>query len=174
MRILSALLILPFLILVGCADSQKLDINDQFGAVSLDRNASAYIAIPANGRYGNQEYHGSGATVAQIIKGALSVHLVHVDIGTKVESFPKAKSSAALGHYKYLFYPTIVHWEDRATEWSAKADKVSVNIAVIDVESGEQISSASIDGQSGLATFGGDHPQDLLPEPITKYIAELF
>ncbi len=174
MRILSTILILPLLILVGCADSQKLDINDQLGAASLDRNASAYIAIPANGRYGNQEYHGSGATVAQIIKGALSVHLVHVDIGTKVESFPKATSSAALGHYKYLFNPTIVHWEDRATEWSASADKVSVNIAVIDVKSGEQISSASIYGQSGLATFGGDHPQDLLPEPITEYIAELF
>ena len=174
MRILSALLVLPLLILEGCADSQKLNINNQFGAVSLDRNASAYIAIPANGRYGNQEYHGSGATVAQIIKGALSVHLVHVDIGTKAESFPKAKSSSALGRHKYLFYPTIVHWEDRATEWSGMADKVSVNIAVVDVKSGKQISSASIDGQSGLATLGGDHPQDLLPEPITRYIAELF
>ena len=174
MRILSALLILPLLILVGCADSQKLDINDQFGALKLDRNASAYIAIPANGRYGNKEYHGSGATVAQIIKGALLVHLVQVEIGTKVEDFPKAKSSAALGHHKYLFNPTIVQWEDRATEWSARADKVSVKIAVIDVKSGEQISSATITGRSGLATFGGDHPQDLLPEPITEYIAELF
>ncbi|MDB3946228.1 DUF4823 domain-containing protein [Gammaproteobacteria bacterium] len=31
-----------------------------------------------------------------------------------------------------------------------------------------------MDGSSGLATFGGDHPQDLLPESVTKYVGALF
>jgi len=174
MRLPSALLLLPLLILAGCADTQKLNINNKFGAVRLDSNASAYVAMPADGGFGNKVYYGSGAMVASIVERALFVHLVRVVIGTKAEGISKAKMSAASGRYKYLFFPTIVHWEDRATGWSGRADKVKVNIAVIDVESGKQISFASIDGRSGLATLGGDRPQDLLPGPINQYIAQLF
>jgi hypothetical protein len=47
-------------------------------------------------------------------------------------------------------------------------------LVVIDLASGQPVSSATIDGTSGLATFGGDHPQDLLPEPIKKYVDQLF
>ncbi len=34
--------------------------------------------------------------------------------------------------------------------------------------------SAIIKGKSGLATFGGDHPQDLLPKPVGEYIDALY
>jgi hypothetical protein len=30
--------------------------------------------------------------------------------------------------FKYLVYPTILHWEDRTTEWSALPDRVEVKI----------------------------------------------
>ncbi|WP_274523310.1 DUF4823 domain-containing protein [Pseudomonas abietaniphila] len=31
-----------------------------------------------------------------------------------------------------------------------------------------------IKGSSGLATLGGDHPQDLLPEPVAECVSSLF
>ncbi|MGL1931348.1 MAG: DUF4823 domain-containing protein [Desulfotalea sp.] len=67
-----------------------------------------------------------------------------------------------------------MHWEDRATEWSGLPDKAEIKMVVIDVKSNNKISVATIKGSSGLATFGGDHPQDLLPDPIKKYINSLF
>jgi hypothetical protein len=45
---------------------------------------------------------------------------------------------------------------------------------VINVDSGEVIDSAVISGKSGLATFGGDRPEHLLPKPMSDYAATLF
>jgi hypothetical protein len=36
------------------------------------------------------------------------------------------------------------------------------------VESGKTMDSAIIKGKSGIATLGGDHPQDLLVKPSGK------
>ena len=45
---------------------------------------------------------------------------------------------------------------------------------VVDVRTDKTLSTVIIDGSSGLATFGGDHPQDLLPEPVGEYVDTLF
>jgi len=76
--------------------------------------------------------------------------------------------------YEYLVFSTILEWEDRATEWSMIPDKVSVKIVVFNVKTEERLSSTIVKGKSGWATFGGDHPQDLLPEPIEQYTDSLF
>ena len=74
------------------------------------------------------------------------------------------------------FGPGEIHHDrrDRATEWSARADKVEVQFEAVDVSSGRRIAKTIIKGRSGLATFGGDHPQDLLPEPIDEFVDQLF
>ncbi len=82
------------------------------------------------------------------------------------QSFAEARDTALSDNWEYLVYPTILHWEDRATEWSAIPDKVEVKIEVVEAATDRSIASAVIKGNSGLAAFGGDHPQDLLPEPI--------
>jgi len=45
---------------------------------------------------------------------------------------------------------------------------------VVNVRTGDLISSGVIKGRSGLATFGGDHPQDLLPEPVAEFLSSVF
>ena len=76
--------------------------------------------------------------------------------------------------FKYLVYPTILHWEDRATEWSGRSDKVEIKVVVVDVLTGNTITGSIIKGSSGLATFGGDHPQDLLPGPVNQFVSTLY
>lgn len=76
--------------------------------------------------------------------------------------------------FKYLVYPTILHWEDRATEWSALPDRVEVKIDLIETATGKLLDSVVIRGKSGLATLGGDHPQDLLPKPVDEFVSTLF
>jgi len=77
-------------------------------------------------------------------------------------------------NFIYLVYPTILHWEDRATEWSGKSDRVEVKIQVVDVKAGLPVETVLIKGRSGLGTLGGDHPQDLLPEPIEGFVSSLY
>ena len=90
--------------------------------------------------------------------------------GDNMASEDAAKASGAT----YLVAPEILHWEDRATEWSGKPDRVDVDIRVIAPTSGAVIASSVISGKSKWATFGGDHPQDLLPEPVDEYVGTLF
>ena len=54
----------------------------------------------------------------------------------------------------------ILHWEDRATEWSGKADRVKVSLPLY--RSGSLVGSALVTANSSWWTFGGDHPEDLL------------
>jgi len=53
-------------------------------------------------------------------------------------------------------------------------DRVEVKVDVVRVQTGDVISSGFIKGRSGLATLGGDHPQDLLPEPVAEFVSSLF
>ena len=92
----------------------------------------------------------------------------------RVEDQEQALQSARLGGHDYLVLPTLLHWEDRATEWNFMRDKVQVRIEVVDVFSGQVADSAVVEGKSGIVTLGGDHPQDLLPEPIDDYLQSLL
>ena len=162
------------LLLVGCADSHNMIPDVKYAQTKLSTEGTTYIALPADGRYGEIHYDGSGAMVAQTLQAALLDYMVQVDIASETENYDTALNSARQGDYTYLFFPTITHWEDRATEWSGIPDQIAVKLTVIDSGSGSKLSSANIDGKSGWATLGGDHPQDLLPEPIKEYVDQLF
>jgi len=162
------------LFLTACADTTRIKSDDRYNRPGLSRSASAYIAVPADGSYGDKVYQGSGGMVAGMIRTSLQRHLNQVREASGRQSFDEALRAAKSGGLEYLFFPAILHWEDRATEWNMMPDQVSVRLDVIDVASAKRIASATIDGKSGISTLGGDHPQDLLYEPMAKYISQLF
>ena len=49
-----------------------------------------------------------------------------------------------------------------------------MRLQLIEASSGEILDSAVISGKSKWATFGGDHPQELLPELLRQYAGRLF
>lgn len=155
-----------FLLLAGCMDSTHFAKDN---ANAMPEHSSYYVALPDDGMYGAKVYSGSGKMTRAIIKAALQRNSQSAAAATHVEERNQALDSARQGGYDYLALPTILHWEDRATEWDFLRDKVEVKIELIDVFSGKTESSTIIEGKSGTATLGGDHPQDLLPEPINEY-----
>jgi len=60
----------------------------------------------------------------------------------------------------------IERWEDRATEWSGKPDRIILDFRILDVGTAQVVDAALVSGTSRWATFGGDHPEDLLPRAI--------
>jgi hypothetical protein len=143
-------------------------------APTLRRDASVYVSLPKNGWYEDEEGVRSGAQTAQAIATAFSAHLVKVEQAEQVLSTEANLAAAGAGHFVYLVDPLIVHWEDRATEWSGKPDLITIQITIYDVPSKQVLDKVTINGQSKWGTLGGDHPQDLLAKPIDKYVAELF
>jgi hypothetical protein len=168
------LYVVPFVVfLVGCTDTHNIKRADG-SAVVLERSATAYVSVPMDGRYGQTMYPDSGRTTAFEVTRAFSPLLTKTTQGNVYMNRERALEEARAGDYTYLVHPEILHWEDRATEWSGLPDKIKVQVSVIDVASGEVVDSAVIEGKSKWATLGGDHPQDLLESPLTDYARSLF
>lgn len=161
------------LVLAGCADSHNWT-PQQNGSARIAASDRILISTPQDGEYGTHVYNGSGKNTAKIIYNATSAKSRLVRIGGVMENFEDAVSQAQRTDQDILIFPTILHWEDRATEWSMNPDKVEVKVDVVNVRTGDVISSGIIKGSSGLATLGGDHPQDLLPEPVAEFVSSLF
>ncbi len=139
----------------------------------LERGKGVFISTPKNGLYGKIEYKNSGKMTANAVKAAFSRFSNSVYISEECLGLECLKA-APTAKYAYYVVVEILHWEDRVTEWSGIPDRIEVKISVNEVASGSEISSTVIKGTSKWATFGGDHPQDLLPEPINNYVQSLY
>lgn len=167
------ILILFSILVTSCADSTQI-LRTSTKIIHLKPTSTAYISIPKDGRYGNNNYYGSGATASQILLLSFSKHLTQVETGNEYQSYKEALNYAKENKFEYLIFPLILEWEDRATEWSGIPDKVSIKISIINIATSKTLDSVIINGTSGLSTFGGDHPQDLLKKPIDDYVSKLF
>ena len=161
------------LLLFGCADSHEIAPVTS-APQKLSAAGIAYIARPEDGRYAHRHYSESGRMTAQIVASAFAKHIERTATASRVETREEALASAKKLGATYLVLPQILHWEDRATEWSAIPDKVEVKLTVISAAANQSLASAVISGKSGLWTLGGDHPQDLLPLPIEEFVKTLF
>jgi hypothetical protein len=167
-------LVFALILAVGaCADSHQVQRSLQ-APDKLSRAATAYVSVPQDGRYGHKVYSGSGLTTAQIVAGAFTRQLTRVEQAAHPETHESALEAAKKMGATYLISPSIAHWEDRATEWSLLSDKVEVQISVYDPATGRLLERGVVSGRSGWATLGGDHPQDLLPQPIKQFVDGLF
>lgn len=171
MRLVSVALVVA--LLSACADTHQL-LRTGREIPKLEKSKTVYVSLPKDGRYGQTVYSGSGQNTTQIVLMAFSQYAKKVESGYEYQTFEEALSAARKYGATYLVVPTILVWEDRATEWSGIPDKASIRITITDTGNAEAIDSVIINGKSGLATFGGDHPQDLLPKPVAEYVKSLF
>ena len=158
--------------LLGCASTYKQNVLTS-PSVKLSNTASVLVATPTNGSYGSNEYAASGASSASAVRSAFALHSSVVNVSSNCRDIKCLRSEDNSAH-DYYVVPEILHWEDRNTEWSGKSDKVEIKVSVFDGKNGNLLSSTVISGKSKWATFGGDHPQDLLDEPVNTYVHSLY
>ncbi len=159
-------------IITGCASTYQ-QINLTEPAAKLLKGRTVIIATPVNGFYETDEYEKSGEMTALAVKAAFAryTNTIRVSSDCKELSCLMQNSSETSDYY---VIPEILHWEERATEWSGIPDKIEVKLIVYEGGNWKAIASTIISGKSKWATFGGDHPQDLLSEPLNKYIESLY
>ena len=160
------------ILLAGCTATYNVNRGNDEG-VQLAATKGVYIIIPDDGRYDGKPYANSGQMTASALEVEFSKYAAHVVMSDKC-ALEACLVTLKDSKYGYLVEPNILHWEDRATEWSGKPDKISVKISVYELSSGDRLSQVIVDGKSKWATFGGDHPQDLLREPISNYVTSLY
>jgi hypothetical protein len=171
----AALCLVSVLFIWGCAHTyEQIKVGDSAARPKLKSDGSAYILVPEDGKYGTHTYPGSGATTARAIRAAFEKHVNRVVLAPEKENPEIALIKARNQGFTYLVRPMILQWDERATEWVGNPDKVEIKVVVMDAATENVIASVVIKGKSGWPTLGGDHPEDLLPEPIDTYVASLF
>lgn len=167
------ILLLAALLLSSC--TQKLSV-DHVSAKQgeLSRGGFAYVSVPRDGQYGTIIYHGSGQLTTQAVAAAFAKYLKISEMSLRVENTGEALARARQLSADYLVVPLILQWEDRATEWSGRRDKIKIKITVVDVQSERTLASAVISGKSTYWTLGGDNPEDMLSEPVNEFVGSLF
>lgn len=168
----NCLLLFAIILLSGCASSYN-QINLTQPETKLIAGKSVLIATPANGSYGGKEYSSSGKMTAIAVNAAFAKYSNKIKVSNDCQDFRCLKEKVT-DSFDYYAIPEILHWEDRATEWSGIPDKIEVKLTVYESESEKELASTVLSGKSKWATFGGDHPQDLLAEPLNKYVGTLY
>jgi hypothetical protein len=140
----------------------------------LDPAKNYYVTIPENGRFKHILYHESGKKTALKLGYGLSKYTNNVEIADEYQTEEAALSLARGHNYHYLLMPEILHWEDRATEWSGKRDRITISIIIYDVASGDKLDRVTFSAWGTWFTLGGVHPEDLLLPPIEEFVDSLF
>lgn len=166
----TALLIPALYLLGGCAASYNRETIADVGT-KLKSGGTAIVATPGDGAYGDETYAGSGSATAAATLAAFARHTSAAEVSKSCMDFTCLRAMET--QFDFYVIPQILHWEDRATEWSGKPDRIEVKLSVL-APNGVVLASTVISGKSKWATLGGDHPQDLLPEPINEYVGSLF
>lgn len=156
---------------VGCSATFEYRDTDKLQGL-LDANKSLIINEPEDGRYVSKVYKGSGKQTAQQLRSAFLKHTNKVTISSSSDK--TSLKSEVSETFDYRVTPLILHWEDRATEWSAKPDRIEIKITIFDRRAAKEITSFIFKGTSSYWTLGGDHPEDMLREPIQKLIDLLY
>ena len=165
--------VIVVLLAAGCTNKFRID-SYQPPEQSLSNSASAYVMLAADGAYGSKNYVGTGRMTSSALVNAVSTHLNKVNMASRLEDRDEALVSAQREGLTYVFEPIILHWEDRATEWSGKTDKVTIKTVVWDAESEMVLTSVVSRASTKWATLGGDHPQDLLPKMLKTAVDKMF
>ncbi|MBI4660857.1 MAG: DUF4823 domain-containing protein [Verrucomicrobia bacterium] len=163
------------LVLAGCQHSfQEIPATGVPAKPKLRTDSTVYVAIPPDARFKNEFVFNSGQLTAVAIRDAFAAYVKRAYVGRKPESFTEGLETARANLCTYFVYPSILRWEDRATEFSGRRDRIEIRIEVVEAASGEILHAATLRGRSRWFTDGGDTPQDLLQEPVRNYVASLF
>jgi hypothetical protein len=158
----------------ACSSSYQSESLSGTEVVQLDRAGKVMIAIPADGEYGSKKYPGSGQTVADAIAAAFSARAPQVVFAPASLTQEQLLDSARKAGFTYVATSIITHWEQRETEWSGKPSKMAIRLSVFAVPTGAQVAATSITGESATFTLSSTRPEELLADPIKKYVNALY
>jgi len=157
---------------VGCSSSYKYVAPEVAGG-QLRSSEGVLVSTPNDARFADATYQGSGRMTADALRSAFARHADTVEVVSHCHGTSCLDGIDSRTHGYYV-KPEILHWEDRATEWSGKSDRLEIRVTVYDSSTRQKLATGSYSGKSKWATLGGDHPQDLLAKPTDHFVSTLY
>lgn len=164
------LLAIATMIMSGCTASYNQSFLQD--PESMKAGASVLIVTPENGSYGTEYYPTSGNDVVQILTKEMARYTTNISVIPTHVSIDQVHEDD-LQDVDYVIIPEILHWEDRATGWSFRPDRIEVRFDIYDNQR-QLINSVDIKGKSANVVWVQKAPNSLLPKPIRLLLRDLF
>jgi len=172
MRLRTSSLLIVFLAL-GCAYA-RIDPRSEAVPLALDASAEVWVLTPKDGVYGSRPYTGSGQAVATRVLSILRSRLPLAQSLPGVDERVALEQARSKG-IRYIVSPVILHWEDRATAWSGRRDKVRVEVRVVGVEPAASLLGRTVfESRNNSITLLDRRPEDLLDDDFAHAVEDLI
>ena len=130
----------------GCSSKYRYTTSQE-ACIKLMKGKGVFISIPENGSYGGTIYPNSGIMTARSLESAL------MDYTNTIKVSDSCMGNTCFEHidtdiYAYYFEPKILHWEERATEWSGLSDRITISLRAYNTENKKLICSQQFSGSS--------------------------
>ncbi len=139
----------------------------------LSVGAQVSVQIPENGRFEDTVYSQSGQDTASAFKSAFEVHTESVTLLSACQEEACLAGATQAGS-KYFAALKLVYWEDRATNWSNKADRLTIKVSIYDVSSSSLLTSSYLHTNTSMGAPSGGHVEDFLPSLANQYVSSLY
>lgn len=146
-------------------------------SIAAERSSVICVLVPHDAAFEGEFYSGSGSEVAEKIRDTLekigrSSRLVSL-AQANVLTLCKEKEAAL------VLQPTILHYEDRATGWSGKPDRIELKLSLYKLDQPDQMRSIYYEAKSSIMysaffEWGNAKPSALLQDDFEHSILKLL
>ena len=169
MRRLVWLLLLPAVLSCAYASIQR---EPGLPKAEPDPSAQVVVLVPVDAAFGGKVYPGTGRFVAEHTLAALRHRFPLAQLLDEHDEHA-ALARARQDSIAFLISPVILHWEDRATNWSGMRDKVQIELRLLRVEPPELVQSVLFEARNNSFTLFDDKPEVLLDEDFDNAVLAL-
>lgn len=158
------------MIMSGCTASYNRDFLQE--PSSMKTGSRILIVTPEDGKFEEDIYFDSAKELIQVLTKQLQHYTTNISFIPNTVTINDINDSQ-LQQFDYVIIPKILHWEDRATGWSFRPDRIKIHFDIFDNQR-NSINSVDITGKSASLVWVQKTPKSLLPKPISKMLKELF
>ena len=158
----------------GCFAKREIVPGAQMiGDSAVAKADTVAIMLPKDGSYNGTVYAGSGKMVAAKIKQATfgkvqASEIVETTNQKDAVTYCKDKG------IRFLVQPSILHWEDRATNWSGMRDFIKIEVLLVNPRDSSTVNSIMFNASSSWWTLVNTPPEDMLDESFDVAIQKLL
>jgi hypothetical protein len=157
-------------LLTGCAAHKGYLPPAQANAPATDRLC---VTTAVDGKYGDETYTGSGkelsGRVLTILRDSRLGGSILVSASDEAEGIRQCGDKG----FDYMLEPRVLHWEDRATQWSGLRDRISVDLALSRVSPYEVVRRGTFSANNSWFTLVNNPPEDLLDEDFASFVHQV-
>ena len=142
-------------------------------SVTLDKTLPVLVATPKNGWYGGRQYKNSGEATAREIKRVISLYAAGPVTISDCNNITCLDDQTKNSH-RYYFVSEILHWENRATAYTFRPDRLIIQLDVYDLKTGEKLNSFTSKSRSAILFTARNTPFALIRHPVNIFIRSLY